>query len=253
VRLSVLSLKENTEIRLGVRLHVFLAHAGVASRRAAEKLIAEGRITVNGRSISAPGEKVLPTDEVFFDGKQVKIESRLEYLVLHKPPLYICSSHDPQGRPLALELLPPLPDAMGQQPRLYNVGRLDYRSSGLIIFTNDGAFAARLGHPRSEIEKEYLVDSTVPIQDRMIEEFSRGLLIDGILYRARQIERTGRKSLRVVLVEGKNREIRRVFSHFHLHPEKLVRVRIGPVCLGSLKEGESRPLSGEELSVFMRR
>jgi len=247
-----LSLKENTEIRLGIRLHVFLAHAGVASRRAAEKLIAEGRVTVNGRAISAPGEKVLPTDEVFFDGKQVKIESRLEYLVLHKPPFYICSSHDPQGRPLALELLPPLPDTMGRQMRLYNVGRLDYRSSGLIIFTNDGAFAARLGHPRSEIEKEYLVDSTVPIQDRMIEEFSRGLLIDGILYRARQIERTGRKSLRVVLVEGKNREIRRVFSHFHLHPEKLVRVRIGPVNLGSLKEGESRPLSGEELSVFMR-
>ncbi|MDR1802445.1 MAG: rRNA pseudouridine synthase [Treponema sp.] len=244
-------MKENTEIPLGIRLHVFLAHAGVASRRAAEKLIAEGRIAVNGRVISGPGEKVLPTDEVRFDGKEVKIEERLEYLVLHKPPLYICSSYDPQGRPLALELLPPA-DKTGRPLRLYNVGRLDYLSSGLIIFTNDGAFAARLGHPSSEIEKEYLIDSTVPIQDRMIEEFSRGLLIDGILYRARQIERTGRKSLRVVLVEGKNREIRRVFSHFHLHPEKLVRVRVGPVCLGSLKEGESRPLSGEEISVFMR-
>ena len=240
-----MSLKENTEIRL----HVFLAHAGVASRRAAEKLIAEGRVAVNGRTISAPGEKVLPTDEVCFDGKRVKIENRLEYLVLHKPPLYICSSHDPQGRQLALDLLPPA-DTTGR--RLYNVGRLDYRSSGLIIFTNDGAFAARLGHPSSEIEKEYLVDSTVPIQDRMIEEFSRGVLIDGILYRARQIERTGKKSLRVVLIEGKNREIRRVFSHFRLHPEKLVRVRIGPVNLGSLKEGESRPLSVEEISVFMR-
>ena len=243
-----MSLKENTEIRL----HVFLAHAGVASRRAAEKLIAEGRVTVNGLKISGPGEKVLPTDEVRFDGKQVKIENRLLYLVLNKPPFYICSSYDPQGRPLALDLLPPFPESPLPPPRLYNVGRLDYRSSGLIIFTNDGAFASRLGHPSSEIEKEYLVDSTVPIQDRMIEEFSRGLLIDGILYRARQIERTGRKSLRVVLIEGKNREIRRVFSHFHLHPEKLVRVRIGPVCLGSLKEGESRPLSGEELGVFMR-
>ena len=240
-----MSLKGNTEIRL----HVFLAHAGVASRRAAEKLIAEGRVMVNGRIISGTGERILPTDEVCFDGKQVKIESRLEYLVLYKPPFYICSSYDPQGRPLALDLLPPSP---GHPPRLYNVGRLDYLSSGLIIFTNDGAFAARLGHPSSEIEKEYLVDSTVPIQETMIEEFSRGLLIDGILYRARHIERTGRKSLRVVLVEGKNREIRRVFSHFHLHPEKLVRVRIGPVCLGSLKEGESRPLSREELSVFMR-
>jgi len=247
-----LSLKENTEIPLGIRLHVFLAHAGVASRRAAEKLIAEGRVTVNGRTISGPGEKVLPTDVICFDGKEVKIEGRLLYLVLNKPPLYICSSYDPQGRPLALELLPPFIDTTGRPARLYNVGRLDYRSSGLIIFTNDGAFAARLGHPSSEIEKEYLVESTVPIQDRMIEEFSRGLVIEGILYRAREIERTGKKSLRVVLVEGKNREIRRVFSHFHLHPEKLVRVRIGPVCLGSLKEGESRPLSGEEISVFMR-
>jgi len=243
-----LSLKENTDIRL----HVFLAHAGVASRRASEKLIAEGRVTVNGRIVSGPGEKVLPTDEVLFDGKPVKTENRLLYLVLHKPPFYICSSHDPQGRPLALDLLPPFHENHDPPPRLYNVGRLDYRSSGLIIFTNDGTFAARLGHPSSEIEKEYLVDSTVPIQDRMIEEFSRGLLIDGILYRARQIERTGRKSLRVVLIEGKNREIRRVFSHFHLHPEKLVRVRIGHICLGSLKEGESRPLSGEEISVFMR-
>ena len=243
-----MSLKENTEIRL----HVFLAHAGVASRRAAEKLIAEGRVTVNGLVISGPGEKVLSTDVICFDGKQVKVDDRLLYVVLNKPPLYICSSHDPQGRPLALDLLPPFQGTMGRPPRLYNVGRLDYRSSGLIIFTNDGTFAARLGHPSSEIEKEYLVESTVPIQDRMIEEFSRGVLIDGILYRARQIERTGKKTLRVVLVEGKNREIRRVFSHFHLHAEKLKRVRIGPVCLGSLKEGESRPLSGEELSVFMR-
>ena len=242
-----MSLKGNTELRL----HVFLAHAGVASRRAAEKLIAEGRVAVNGRIISGPGEKVLPTDVICFDGKQVKIESRQLYLVLNKPPFYICSSFDPQGRPLALDLLPPA-DTTGQQQRLYNVGRLDYLSSGLIIFTNDGAFASRLGHPRSEFEKEYLVDSTVPIPDRMIEEFSRGLLIDGILYRARQIERTGRKSLRVILIEGKNREIRRVFSYFHLHPEKLVRIRIGPVCLGSLKEGESRPLSREELGVFMR-
>jgi 23S rRNA pseudouridine2605 synthase len=248
VRLSVLSLKENTEIRL----HVFLAHAGAASRRAAEKLIAEGRVTVNGRKISAPGEKILPTDRVRLDGRQGKNENRPLYLVLNKPPLYICSSFDPQGRPLALDLLPPFPETMDQRPRLYNVGRLDYRSSGLIIFTNDGAFAARLGHPRSEIEKEYLVESTVPIPDRMIEEFSRGLLVDGILYRARYIERMGKKSLRVVLVEGKNREIRRIFSHFHLHPEKLVRVRIGPVCLGSLKEGESRPLSGEELNGIMR-
>ena len=246
VRPSVLSLKENSEDSSPLRLHVFLAHAGVASRRAAEKLIAQGRITVNGRLVSEPGEKVLPTDDVRFDGKPVKTENQLLYLVLNKPPLCITSSFDPQGRALALDLLPPCP------VRLYNVGRMDYRSSGLIFFTNDGNFAARVGHPRAEIEKEYLVESTVPIPDRAVEEFARGLIIEGVLYRAREIEKTGKKSLRVVLVEGKNREIRRVFSHFHLHPEKLQRVRIGPVCLGSLAEGESRPLSGEELSFLLK-
>jgi len=237
-------LKENAETAGPLRLQVYLAHAGIASRRTAEKFIAEGRITVNGKKVTVPGEKVLPSDDIRFDGNPVKTESRLLYLVLNKPPLYISSSSDPQGRPLALDLLPPC------RERLYSVGRLDYRSSGLIIFTNDGNFAAMIGHPRADIEKEYMVESSIPIQNRTIEEFARGLLIDGILYRARSIERTGNKSLRVVLVEGKNREIRRVFSHFHLHLENLQRVRIGPVRLGELKEGESRPLTDKELNSF---
>jgi len=229
-----------------VRLQVYLAHAGIASRRAAEKLITDGRITVNDRVVNTLGEKVISGDDVRFDGKPVKTESRLLYLVLNKPPLYICSSFDPQGRPLALELLPPCPE------RLYNIGRLDYRSSGLVIFTNDGNFASIAGHPRAEIEKEYLVESSVPIPDRAVEEFARGVIIDGILYRALSIEKTGKKSLRVVLVEGKNREIRKVFSYYHLHPERLQRIRIGPILIGDLKEGESRPLTEEELSELRR-
>lgn len=225
-----------------IRLQVYLAHAGAASRRAAEKLIADGRVRVNGRIVTAMGEKVLPGDEVLLDGKPLTPETRFHYLVLNKPPEYICASSDPQGRPLALDLLPRLTE------RLYNVGRLDFRSSGLIIFTNDGDFAALVSRPASEIEKEYLVESTVPIPDRAIEEFARGLLIEGVLYRAKEIERTGRKSMRVVLLEGKNREIRKVFSHFHLHPETLRRVRIGPVKLDGLMEGESRPLTEDELN-----
>jgi 23S rRNA pseudouridine2605 synthase len=236
--------EENTPEGAPVRLQVYLARAGVASRRASEELIAGGRVTVNGRKITAPGEKVLPGDEVLLDGKPVKAENRLLYLVLNKPPLYICSSFDPQGRPLALDLLPPCPE------RLYSVGRLDYHSSGLIIFTNDGKFAALAGHPSAEIEKEYLVDSTVPIPERAVEEFARGLVIEGILYRARSVHKIGRKTIRVVLVEGKNREIRKVFSHFHLHPERIHRVRIGPVSLGELAGAESRPLTPDELNKF---
>jgi 23S rRNA pseudouridine2605 synthase len=231
----------------GVRLQVYLAHGGAASRRAAEKLIAGGRVRVNGRVVTAMGEKVLPGDEVLLDGKPVRPETRFHYFVLNKPPEYICASSDPQGRPLALALLPKLPE------RLYNAGRLDFRSSGLIIFTNDGDFAALVSRPASEIEKEYLVESSVPVPDRAVEEFARGVLIDGVLYRAREIEKTGRKSMKVVLVEGKNREIRRVFSYFHLHPETLRRVRIGPVTLGKLGEGEYRPLTQEELEGLRNR
>ena len=234
----------NIESRDAVRLQVYLAHAGVASRRAAAELIEAGRITVNGRRVLEPGKRVLPADDIRFDGNPVKTEVRLHYVVLNKPPLYISSSFDPQGRPLARDLLPPC------RERLYNVGRLDYRSSGLLIFTNDGKFAARISHPRAETEKEYLVESTVPIPDRVADEFARGVIIEGILYRANAIEKTGRKQLRVILVEGKNREIRRVFSHFHLHPERIHRVRIGPLRIGDLKEGESRPLSAEELGNF---
>jgi 23S rRNA pseudouridine2605 synthase len=229
-----------------LRLQVFLAHAGVASRRACEGLISAGRVSVNGRVETALGTKALPTDDIRLDGVALQIEKSFCYLALHKPPLYICSSSDPQGRPLAIDLLP------RQWKRLYNVGRLDYRSSGLIIFTNDGGFAARVSHPSAKIEKEYLVEATGPVPDSMLEEVVKGLEIEGVFYRAAAIERLGRKALRVTLIEGKNREIRRVFSHFRLHPNKLHRVRIGPVALGSLGAGESRPLTGEELRGLRR-
>jgi len=226
-------------------LQVFLSHAGVASRRAAEEIIAGGRVSVNGITVSSQGYKVQDGDIVLLDGKPVQTESRLLHIALNKPEGYICSSSDPQGRPLALDLLPDAKNA-----RLYNVGRLDYLSCGLIFFTNDGDFAAHLGHPTSGLEKEYNVEATGPIPDVVIEAFNYGITIEGVTYRAKKAERTGRKELNIVLVEGKNREIRRVFSHFHLHPAKLRRVRIGPVLLGNLAAGASRPLTNEELSAL---
>jgi 23S rRNA pseudouridine2605 synthase len=223
------------------RLQVVLARSGAASRRASEKIILEGRVQVNGRVVTALGEKVAPGDTVCLDGVPVSAEKKRRYLLLNKPPGYICSSSDPEGRPLALDLLPKeIPE------RLYNAGRLDYRSCGLVIFTNDGDFAAAVSHPRSGIEKEYLIEAAGPVPDEFIRSFERGIVIEGIRYRARKIERVGRRVLTVVLVEGKNREIRRVFSHFHLHPELLRRVRIGPVCLGDLPEGVVRPLTETE-------
>jgi 23S rRNA pseudouridine2605 synthase len=223
-----------------VRLQVYLARAGAASRRSCEELIAAGRVTVNGAAVTVPGTKVAPGDDVRLDGKQLGAE-KLVYLALNKPPKYICSSSDPQGRRLALELIPP-----GIAGRLYSVGRLDYLSSGLIFFTNDGEFTAKLSHPRSGIEKEYLVESTVPVPDSFAGEFRAGLVVDGERYQAKEVEKTGRNTLRIVLVEGKNREIRKVFSHFHLHPSFLRRVRIGTVRLGNLAEGAVRSLAAAE-------
>jgi 23S rRNA pseudouridine2605 synthase len=224
------------------RLQVFLAHAGIASRRAAEEIIAAGRVSVNGVTVSTQGSKVFPGDTVLVDGKPVETESRRVYFALNKPPGYICSSSDPQGRPLALSLLP-----AGINERLYNVGRLDFLSCGLIFFTNDGDFAARLGHPRSGLEKEYVVEATGHIPDETVAAFEEGITLEGIFYRAQAVERLGSRIIKIVLIEGKNREIRRVFSHFHLHPSRLRRVRVGPVKLGNLPEGESRPLTEQEL------
>jgi 23S rRNA pseudouridine2605 synthase len=225
-----------------MRLQVYLARSGAASRRASERFILSGRVEVNGRKVTELGEKAGPGDEVRLDGVPVKIETLRRYIVLYKPPLYLCSSFDPQGRALARELLPE-----DITERLYTVGRLDYRSSGLVLFTNDGNFAAAVSHPSREIEKEYLVEASGRIPDEVIEAFRRGTLIEGIRYQARSIDRLGGRILKVVLIEGKNREIRRVFSHFHLHPEKLLRVRIGPVRIGDLRPGESRPLTEEEM------
>jgi 23S rRNA pseudouridine2605 synthase len=227
----------------GQRLQVFLAHAGIASRRAAEEIIAAGRVSVNGITVCTQGSKVFSGDIVLVDGKPVQAETRRVYYALNKPPGYICSSSDPQGRPLALNLLPGEIDE-----RLYNVGRLDFQSCGLIFFTNDGDFAARLGHPRSGLEKEYMVEATGHIPDETIQAFEQGITIEEVHYRAQSVKRIGSRALKIVLVEGKNREIRRVFSHFHLHPFRLRRIRIGPVLLGNLAEGESRPLSKKELA-----
>ena len=230
-----------------MRLQVFLAHSGVASRRASEQLIVDGRVTVNGLVVRTLGTKVGPEDAVMCDGRPVQPEPVLHHLVLHKPAGFLCTQTDPQNRPLARDLLP-----REIHERLYNVGRLDFLSSGLIIFTNDGDFANRLSHPSSSIEKEYRIEATAPIPAALISQFCAGLTIDDVRYRAQSIEQLGAKTLRICLIEGKNREIRRVFSHFHLHPKYLIRTRIGPVCLGDLPCGQSRPLTPAEIDGLQR-
>ena len=230
----------------GERLHVYLARAGVASRRACEKIIAEGRVSVNGETVSRPGVKVADGDRVLLDGGELQPETTLHYLAMNKPALYLCTNKDPKNRPLARFLLPP-----AIRERLYMVGRLDYCSCGLLLWTNDGPFAAALAHPSSGVEKEYLVETTTPVPDALLEAFRAGITVEGVDYRCVEIEKIARKAVRVTLVEGKNREIRRVFSHFHLSPSLLRRVRVGAVRLDGLAEGKTRPLEAGEISALL--
>ena len=224
-----------------MRLQVYLAHAGVASRRACEKIIAEGRVSVNGVVITDMGSKVHAGDTVLLDGKPVHPEARKCYVLLNKPAGFVCTLSDEKGRPTAADLLKET-----YSERLYNIGRLDMFSSGAILFTNDGDFAAKIEHPSAQIEKEYVIETTQDFPPELLTRFERGIRVDGIFYKCRSAAAVNRRKLRIVLVEGKNREIRRVLDSFNCTIKRLVRVRIGNLELGALKAGEFRDLTAKE-------
>lgn len=228
----------------GVRLQAFLAHAGVASRRACEKIILDRRVSINGAVAAELGVRVKPGDQVALDGRPLKPEGRKRYILLNKPAGYISAMSDPEGRPLASELL------KGIAERVYNVGRLDQWSSGLLLFTNDGDLAAVLVHPSGGIEKEYEITADAALGEDFFRGFRDGLTVDGVAYRASSLERTGPCSARVTLVEGKNREIRRVLESFGRKAKVLRRVKIGPLSIAGLAEGAYRELSEAEVEVL---
>lgn len=229
-----------------IRLQAFLAHCGVASRRASEKIILDGRVSVNGQVVTELGTKVTSDDKVLVDGKPVKLEENKRYVLLNKPAGYVCSNSDEQGRDSAIDLLKEY-----YSERLYNVGRLDMFSSGLIIFTNDGDFAARLSHPSSELEKEYIVDSSLPLPRNLAEEFMHGVRIDGVFYKCKFAKELNSHRMQIVLIEGKNREIRRVFESRNVAIKRLVRVRIGNVEMNKLAVGGHRDLTQEEVKGLL--
>ncbi len=225
----------------GTRLQAFLAHAGVASRRASERIILEGRVAINGRTASELGVRVMPGDSVTLDGRRLGLEGRMRYILLNKPAGYISAMSDPEGRPLAVDLL------KGVEERVYNVGRLDQWSSGLLFFTNDGDLASLLVHPSGGIEKEYEVVADAPLGEDFFSGFGRGTSIGGVTYKALSIARTGPDSAKVVLLEGKNREIRRVLEYYGRRAKVLKRVRIGSLSIGDLAEGAFRELGEAEV------
>ncbi len=232
----------------GIRLQLFLARAGIASRRASEKIILDGRVTVNGVTVDTLGTRVQESDRVCVDGAAVEPEKVKRYVLLNKPSGYVCSLSDEKGRPVAADLL-----AGKYRERLYNIGRLDMYSSGAILFTNDGEFAALVGHPSSEIEKQYIVEASMPFRDDVLDAFRKGIRIDSVYYRCRSVERLSSRRMTVTLIEGKNREIRRVLDHFSIRVKNLIRVRIGSITIDGLAYGESRDLTGQEIASLMQR
>jgi 23S rRNA pseudouridine2605 synthase len=232
-----------------VRLQKFLAESGIGSRRFCETLIQRGKVSVNGQPAITLGTKIDPArDRVLVAGKPVTVERKI-YIALNKPAGVVCTSRDAHGRPRVLDLLPP------ELPRLYTVGRLDQDSEGLLLLTNDGNFSLRLTHPRYTKRKIYRVQVEGCIDAAQITRLLRGIRSDGERLTAKEIfnvERRGeRTELRVVLTEGKKRQIRRMFAAAGHRVLRLERVGIDTLELGNLKQGQWRYLSDEEVRKLL--
>ena len=229
------------------RLQHYISLCGVASRRASEVIIADGRVEVNGEKVLNPAVKVTLNDKVFVDGKQIFPEETKRYILLNKPAGYVCTSSDEKGRPIAADLL-----KSTYSERLYNVGRLDMFSSGLIIFTNDGEFARILSHPSAELEKEYIVEASTSMPRYLASEFEKGVRIHNVFYKCQSCSELNSRKMRIVLIEGKNREIRKVYEHFNTNIKSLDRVRIGSVSKENLESGKFRELTQSEVKSLLR-
>jgi 23S rRNA pseudouridine2605 synthase len=231
-----------------VRLAKFLAHAGVASRRHAERLVTGGRVRIDGRVVTDPARDVGEDTTVEVDGSRVAPEA-LEYHLVHKPAGVVSTAHDPEGRPKVTELVE-------SEARLYPVGRLDVDSTGLVLLTNDGALANRLMHPRYEVPRTYRARVAGTPSKQALHDLRKGVeLEDGRTSpaRAEVLTRAGRESeLELTIHEGRNRIVRRMCEAVG-HPVKaLQRVSFGPVTLGRLRPGDSRKLRPHEVDALRR-
>ena len=235
------------------RLQKLLSQAGIASRRAAERLIAEGRVTVNGHTIREMGVKADPmVDDIRMDGRRVKLTERRRYILLNKPAGYVTTRSDPQRRRTIMDLLE------GVKEYVYPVGRLDYDTQGLLLLTNDGELAAKLTHPRHGVERTYEARVAGMPSEEAIARLRTGIPLDGrrtlpaevSLLNKRRPERDG--LLIITIREGRNRQVRRMCEAVGYPVKKLARVGIGPLTGQGLKPGAWRELSARELSMLIR-
>ncbi len=238
-----------TTVTSGERLQKILSHAGVSSRRTAEAMIRAGRVTVNGRTVTELGTRAHPQrDRIAIDGKPLRTAAPPTYILLHKPAGVMTTLVDPGGRATVRDLL------VGVRQRVFPVGRLDYHSAGLLLLTNDGELALRLTHPRYGIKKTYHVKVKGRPEGAQLRALASGVrLPDGVTAPAqvRVIEMGDRKAwLAITLAEGKNRQVRRLCEAVGLSVEKLTRVALGPLKLGTLPPGAWRVLSDAELATL---
>jgi pseudouridine synthase len=237
-----------------VRLQKIIASAGVASRRAAEKLIVEGRVTVNGKTVSELGSKADPERDVIrVDGRRLKGAQHHRYFLLNKPRGYVTTRSDPERRPTVMDLL------TGVRESVYPVGRLDFDSEGLLILTNDGDLAAHLTHPRHEVERVYEAEVLGVPDTHDLDRLAKGVILDGRRTSPAQVEplpewRThgDTSMLRITIREGRTRQVRRMCDAIGHPVRTLRRVRIGPIADRRLRPGTYRELTAEEVGKLKR-
>ncbi len=232
-----------------VRLQKFLADAGVASRRACEEYILNGRVFVNGHPVRMLGSKVDPSaDKVVVDGHLIRTRKKF-YVVLHKPRGFVCTRSDELGRRKVMDLLPK------EWAHIYPVGRLDKETEGLLLLTNDGDFSLRMTHPRYQVTKKYIASVMGRVRPAHLERIRNGIVDKGEKLQAqatRLLEANNSHSLvELDLTEGKNREVRRLFESQELVIERLVRVQIGQIRLGELPSGKWRTLTDGEIKSLL--
>lgn len=239
------------------RLQKILSAAGVASRRAAEEYITQGRVMVNGRTVTELGTKADPeADDIRVDGRRLKAPKPRRYILLYKPRGYITTRSDPQRRPTVIDLL----TAGGVREYVYPVGRLDYDSEGLLILTSDGDLAAQLTHPRHGVEREYHVRVRGVPEERQLERLSRGIMVEGRrtapaeirIAKTLEAESGPQAVLTMVIREGRNRQVRHMCDAIGHPVVRLRRVRIGPITDDRIRPGEFRDLDSREVAALTR-
>lgn len=229
------------------RLSKVLAAAGVASRRACEELIFQGRVKVNGVAVLLPQTLVsLDVDDVRVDGQQIESEEKKVYYILNKPHGYICSNAPLGSKKRVLDLF------KGHPCRLFTVGRLDRDTTGLLLITNDGHFANKVIHPSSNLSKEYLVKTSQEISDLHLKAISQGTRIENVHIRPFRVVKVRKGTLKITVKEGKKREVRLLVQNAGLDILELTRIRIGSLLLGTLPEGMYREMSQTDRELLFK-